>query len=275
MGTHHGIAVTYIGSSGSVGMPMGLEGECVAATPSSVLEGESMTIGAFNNLLIAPPRSSSVSSVGSGQAVRGGVTVAFEQAENERAFQRGMQSLIKLEDTLKELRLALQVPSYNGFGDSAPMSRDLGLTTTATASTLTSTEAINTMGPFDPNVAFNTSPGLEGGASVVDGSFDLNGTLIAVQASDTLNDVLDRINTSGAGVNATYDAGTESVTFTRQTTGANAITASSDTSGLLSALKLDSAITQLGEEADADKTLQEVAALSGISTGSATINGVS
>ncbi|MBH25090.1 MAG: hypothetical protein CMH57_11670 [Myxococcales bacterium] len=234
-----------------------------------------MTIGGFNNMIITPSRSGSAArSSATGQATRGGVTVAFEQAESARSLQRGMRSLLKLEGSLKELRTTLQVPSYRDADRRTPTSRELGLSG-ATASTLTSTGDVSLLGVIDPNIALSTLSSLDPGELVVGGAFDLNGTTIGVGVLDTLNDVISRINNSGAGVTASWDGTSETITLTHDTLGANGITVSGDTSGFLSAFKLDGALTSVGELADADKKIQDVAALAGISTGTASINGVS
>ena len=132
----------------------------------------------------------------------------------------------------------------------------------------------------DPDKAFNgtrnDNPDLEYGLRVSDGSFQINGSTIEVNASDTLNDVLDRINQSNAGVTATFDAGTESVLLTQNTTGSTPdIVLENDTSGFLAAMKLDDATAIAGEDAEPDKSLAEVTAFSMVQSGSISVNGVS
>ena len=132
----------------------------------------------------------------------------------------------------------------------------------------------------DPDKAFNgtrnDNPDLEYGLRVSDGSFQINGSTIEVNASDTLNDVLDRINQSNAGVTATFDAGTESVLLTQNTTGSTPdIVLENDTSGFLAAMKLDDATAIAGEDAEPDKSLAEVTAFSTVQSGSISVNGVS
>ncbi len=89
----------------------------------------------------------------------------------------------------------------------------------------------------------NDDPNLEHGLSVADGSFQINGVEIAVQAEDSINTVLDRINQSDAGVTATFDAITEKVLLTQKTSGsAQDIVLGNDTSGFLAAVKLENAV---------------------------------
>jgi hypothetical protein len=67
----------------------------------------------------------------------------------------------------------------------------------------------------DPDQPFNgsgsTDPILEEALPVTAGSFKVNGETIDVLADDTLNGVLAKINSSSAGVTASFDAATERV----------------------------------------------------------------
>ena len=75
-------------------------------------------------------------------------------------------------------------------------------------------------------------------AGVTSGSFLLNGVAISVDsATDTLSSVISRINGSGAGVTASYDAATDRFTFTPDAAGAT-LAIEGDTTGLLAALKI-------------------------------------
>jgi hypothetical protein len=130
----------------------------------------------------------------------------------------------------------------------------------------------------DPEVAFNADPNFEVGKSVTAGSFTINGTSIAVSATDTLNTVLDRITASSAGVTAEYDATTETVLLTQKTAGSTpTITLGADSSGFLSAVKLAGATVTPGTDQVVGLTgpMQDVAQLSGVTAGSITVNGVS
>lgn len=132
----------------------------------------------------------------------------------------------------------------------------------------------------DPDKPFNGTrtddPNLESGLSVSDGSFQINGTRIDVNAGDTVNTVLDRITQSDAGVTATFDAATETVLLTQNTTGSTPdIVLENDTSGFLAAVKLDGATATPGEDSEPDKSLAEVAAFSAVQNGSISVNGVS
>ncbi len=132
---------------------------------------------------------------------------------------------------------------------------------------------------IDPDAAFNgvrnAHPELEDGYTVTDGSFDVNGETIAVNETDSLNDVIDRINASDAGVTAAYDAVAETVTLTNDETGSQTITLENDTSGFLAAMKLDSATPVLGSDNEAASIMSTVDEFSGVTTGSILINGES
>ena len=82
-------------------------------------------------------------------------------------------------------------------------------------------------------------PFFEDTRGVVAGSFQVNGVTVNVLANDTLRSVLAKITTSSAGVTARFDAATERVTLTAKSPGQTPITVGADTSGFLSAVKLD------------------------------------
>ena len=131
---------------------------------------------------------------------------------------------------------------------------------------------------LDPTKAFNGTggddPGLAADTPVTDGGFQLNGVEISVAASDSLNDVLDRINASDAKVTASFDAATDTVQLTSTEAGTTAISIAGDTSGLVAALRLDDATTVAGVAADRSRTIDEVGGLAGVSSGTFSINGV-
>ena len=117
------------------------------------------------------------------------------------------------------------------------------------------------------------APGFEDGTVVTDGSLLLNGTEITVATTDTLNDVLARINDAGIGVSAAYDASTDRVTFTNDANGPADIELSGDTSGLLAALKLDGAASLLGTADDLTAPLRDVSAFAALTSGWVSIGG--
>ena len=140
---------------------------------------------------------------------------------------------------------------------------------------------------LNPSLPLNgtrlNDPELEDAFAVSTGSFSINGVSIAVNATDTLQQVLDRITASAAGVTATYDALADEVLLTRNAVGVLPITLADDTSGLLDALKLTDATLEPGTEPTTTTSTGDLAtepigvfsAMSGVVAGSFSLNGVS
>lgn len=100
---------------------------------------------------------------------------------------------------------------------------------------------------INPNAALNDS----GFATdVTAGTFTINGVQFTVDpATQSLNDVLAAINGSGAGVTATYDAGTDKVTFENTAAGNTSLVnfgADGDESNFLSILNVRQATQSTG-----------------------------
>lgn len=132
----------------------------------------------------------------------------------------------------------------------------------------------------DPNGAFDVvGPGganLEPGESVTTGAFFVNGQRINVDASDSIQTVLDAINNSSAGVTAAWDNDAEGVVLTQNTPGTGgAITLAGDSSGFVSAMKLADADLEFGTDGEAETSLDSVLSLAAIESGAFTINGES
>jgi len=119
----------------------------------------------------------------------------------------------------------------------------------------------------DPNFEFSMP-------DIVDGSFDLNGQNISVSTSDTLNDVIQRINNSSAGVTAVFDSLSERIELLQDTLGSSpTIDFQNDTSNLLQAAKLDSANVVAGIDPETVQALDAVGAFAGVTSGDIVING--
>ncbi|MGI9515876.1 MAG: hypothetical protein ACR2NP_02420, partial [Pirellulaceae bacterium] len=128
----------------------------------------------------------------------------------------------------------------------------------------------------NPGLSFDgqgiNDPHLEDQFTIVDGNFELNGTSIAVFAADSINSVLDRINNAGLDVTATFDGASDGILLTRDTPGAqHDIVLSADTSGFLAAMKLDTAVSESGQ-GDENTTLADLEIMSGVTSGSITLN---
>ena len=121
----------------------------------------------------------------------------------------------------------------------------------------------------------NQNPNFQFGMpTIVDGSFELNGETISVSTTDTLSDVLLRINSSDAGVTATFDSLSERIEITQNTPGSvPTIDLQNDTSNLLQAAKLDSAVVVPGIDPEDLKSLDSVAEFSSVESGDIVING--
>ncbi len=120
----------------------------------------------------------------------------------------------------------------------------------------------------------NNNPNLQfGGPSVVDGQFSINGESISVSTTDSLNDVVNRINQSAAGVTAAFSATTESIDFAYNTLGsAGIINLQGDSSNFLAAMKLDNINVINGIDPENQKALDQVAAFSSVNSGNIVIN---
>lgn len=121
----------------------------------------------------------------------------------------------------------------------------------------------------------NDNPNLQfGSPSILNGSFDLNGESISVSTLDSINDVINRINQSNAGVTALFNAGNETIDFLQDTPGSlPTVDFQNDTSNFLEATKLDTAVVTPGIDPDDDKALQDVAAFSSVQGGNLIVNG--
>ena len=132
----------------------------------------------------------------------------------------------------------------------------------------------------DPNASFDGRRGsdamLQYGLDVTAGSFRINNVTIAVDAFDSINSVLWKINESEAGVTAEFDAESESIVLRQETPGAGAdLAVGDDSSGFLAAMKLDPDAVEAGLDApDIDRVMSDVAAFAGVSSGNLLINGV-
>jgi hypothetical protein len=107
----------------------------------------------------------------------------------------------------------------------------------------------------DLNVSFqdsngrNSVYGSDGQFRVKTGNFTINGVTIDVHRTNSIQNVLDQINASAAGVTASYDAATDKLTLANNDPGATEILLGSDTSGFLDAMRLSDGVETLGADA--------------------------
>ena len=126
----------------------------------------------------------------------------------------------------------------------------------------------------NPNFQYYEAPNTL--PDIVDGSFDVNGQTIAVTTSDTINTVIGKINASAAGVTARFNAVTERIESTQNTTGSQpTIDLQNDTSNFLNSTKLDGASVTAGIDSELDIALQGVNDFSAVQSGNVLINGES
>ncbi len=131
----------------------------------------------------------------------------------------------------------------------------------------------------DPNKPLggvrNSNPNLQFGLpSISNGSFQVNGENISVGTTDSISDIVNRINLSNAGVTAAFNATTERLDFLQDTLGAlPTIDLQNDTSNFLEAVKLDSATVVAGIDPETIKSFEDVGAFSGVVSGNILING--
>lgn len=192
----------------------------------------------------------------------------------------------------------LDVRVYDGQGDrietldfrdlpaDTPVTLENGLTLSLSAGAVvrrdTFTVQVSTSvgSQVDPTRPFdgtrNDRPNFEPGLGVVAGSFEVNGVSIDVDADDSIDSVLAKIDAAGAGVTASFDVANERVVLTGDTAeDGEAVTVGNDTSGFLAATKLDTAVPELArDDTLANDPITTVAALSVIQDGSFSINGV-
>ena len=166
-------------------------------------------------------------------------------------------------------------------GQQVYLGDDIGLSIAFSAGSLknnhsASTTVTHTNNSVDGDAVFNNAdvnlrPQM-GGAQVTAGSFTVNGTSITVNADDSINAVLSRINASAAGVTATL--ANDRITLTTNANSEDAITLDGDTSGFLSATSLAAATTTVGNIRDDQQVLAKTSQFASVASGSFTVNGV-
>ena len=111
----------------------------------------------------------------------------------------------------------------------------------------------------------------------IDGSFEVNGVSIDVLASDSLDNVLDKITASDANVTADYDTDTQRVILTQKTGGSlPGILLANDTAEFFPQAKLDTAILIAGVDDAVNIQISPLSSLSNFSavkSGTIKING--
>ena len=166
-------------------------------------------------------------------------------------------------------------------GDQIYLGDDIGLSISFSSGNLKKLKSASTNvnhGPFDvdPNATFNNAdpnlrPRFDSGQQVTAGSFTVNGTSITVNANDTVNTVIARINASGAGVTAAL--ANDQITLTSNAYSESDIVLANDTSGFLTAVKLAGASTTVGNISDDVQALTDTSQFAGVTNGSFVVDG--
>lgn len=165
-----------------------------------------------------------------------GVTASIENDAN------GRPNLLKLDSTQGAMTL----------GTAADTSNFLTATNLIASTGTTSRQSTLTMARINPGAKLDTAPLAGGPLAAGDHTFTINGVSIAYNtANDTLQDVLNRINGSAAGVSARYDSTTDTIRLQQTKTGSIEMTLADDGAGgdFLQRTGLLSAPQQLGANA--------------------------
>ena len=110
---------------------------------------------------------------------------------------------------------------------------------------VTSTKNLGAVTPSDLLSATNFA-----GGAATSGTFFINGTQITVNAAtDSLSDVIGRINSSDAQVTASYDSASDTIRFTSKTLGSRTINFAAGTSNFLNITNLTTATQTAGTDA--------------------------
>jgi flagellar hook-associated protein 2 len=123
--------------------------------------------------------------------------------------------------------------------------RLVGATQGGTPTAVESTVNVAVVNPAD------TLDNIFGVGTVTAGTFQINGTTVTITdpSTETLDDVLTAINSSDAGVTASFDASTDTIRVISDTLGSRTIDFTDGTSGFLAAAYLDTADQTAGTDA--------------------------
>lgn len=149
--------------------------------------------------------------------------------------------------------------SIGASGDSGNLLDVLRLSNAQINNTATSGSISGTanVGGINPATSFNATNAAGYVTPVTSGFFTINGVKITVSGGNNTNDILGAINSSGAGVVATFNSTTGQINLTASATGPQSIVlgAAGDTSNFLTAAGLTAAsgaTTQIGNQAEVD-----------------------
>lgn len=191
----------------------------------------------------------------------------------ERTSTRGVAVMQSLQETLDQINSAglgitatlendsegrpniVRLTSSSGdivLGNATDSSNFLTATKLLASPGTTTRQSTGSIARLDPSKPLAEAPLLAGAPAGGQHSFTINGVSIQYDtAIDSLNAILERVNRSGAGVVAKYDALTDRVVLEQTATGSMPITASDDGAGdLLAKLGITTGTLTLGENAE-------------------------
>lgn len=244
----------------NIGSALSATSDVSALTLANLPIGSAVTAGTFsvNGVKVTVALTDSLASVltAISAATAGAVTGAYNPATDKITLTGSGEVVLGAANDTSNFLAALKL-SNNGTGS---VSSSGALGTVKTGATLASANLTTAITAVDGTGA---------------GSFALNGVSIAFNVNtDTLSGLVTRINQSGAGVTAHYDASTDRVSLTNTSTGDIGIGVSETAGGLLGALGLITGAT-LVHGTDAQFTVNGGATLNSLSnTLDATAHGV-
>lgn len=140
--------------------------------------------------------------------------------------------------------------NFGGTGDDSNFLSIINVTQATQAdngSGSTEVRSTRNLGAIDPGTVLSSTSfaaALNGGAT-----FRINGVEITIDpTTDSLSDVIGRINDSAAGVSASYDTSSDTIRVVSETLGSRTIDFTSGTSNLLDVLNLTTAVQTAGSD---------------------------
>ena len=207
--------------------------------------------------------------------------LTFESRRNGVRNERDLQ--IWVTDSIGSPRLEVIVGRNDPINQQYDLQNGLYFTLGAGATVNQDTASIQVFDSLgasvDPNLPLggsrNQNPNLQFGTpAIIDGSFDFNEQSISVLTTDTLSDVVDRINQSDAGVTAVFNPTTEQIEFVQNTLGSAAtIDLQNDSSNFLQATKLNNVNVVAGLDPEDMQSLESVGAFASVESGEIIVNG--
>jgi flagellar capping protein FliD len=179
----------------------------------------------------------------SGNIVVNGTTVAFTTGQSISTILANIQTATGVTSTISGNQITLSGVTSLADSGGGNLIEALGLSApsagTSTSAVLTSITSSSNIAGIDENTTFSNTDNAGLATAVTNGTFTINGVQFTINtATDTLGTIINDINTSAAGVTATYNAETSSFSLVNKAPGPQSILlgASGDTSNFLKAV---------------------------------------